>query len=230
MTESFVKLAATAAGVAAISLYLNGKYHICKDLTHIYYLQRGIRHQDRLRRENRIDIWRTFTENAAKLPDLDCVWYQEPGRNATTVHKYTWAAAHTRACQYAHWFLSNGVRPGDCVAFILQNSADFVLAWLGLIAISCYPAMINYNLVGGALVHCVKIAECKIVLVDDDIKERVLNNEHLLMLGVQIEVLDDTLKARVATMQTTSPGEEHRRGCDDQTKLALRYTRLEFSI
>ncbi|OAL29241.1 hypothetical protein AYO22_02135 [Fonsecaea multimorphosa] len=220
---------ATAAAVglasaAALSAYLNAKFHLGKDLKHIYYQHRGERYQAQLKAQDKINIWATFCENCDKFADKDCIWYADPSTNPPTVHTYTWREAREYACQYAQWFLEANVRPGDCVGFYLQNSPDFVLGWLGLLAIGCYPAMINYNLVGGALVHCVKIAECKVLLVDEDFRDRVLENKELQQLGISIHVVDRDFRARLSRMPGRMPSAEYTKDIGEKTKLALRYT------
>ncbi|KIW88251.1 uncharacterized protein Z519_11362 [Cladophialophora bantiana CBS 173.52] len=217
---------AALASAAALSAYLNAKYHLAKDLSHIYYQHRGARHQARLKAQNKINIWATFCENCDQFADDACIWYSDPSTIPPTIHNYTWREAREYACQYAAWFLNEaGVKPGDCVGFYLQNSADFVLGWLGLLGIGCYPALINYNLVGGALVHSVKIAECKVLLVDEDFKDRVFEiEEELRQLGVVVYVVDRDFRARISRIPVKIPDAEYTKDAGEKTKLALRYT------
>lgn len=215
---------AALTGATALSAYVNGKFHIYKDLLHLYYQRRGVAHQERLKRQNKINIWGTFVHNARKLADLDCLWYSDPLTTPPTTYTFTWRQAYTYACQYAQWFLDNGVQPGECVGFYLQNSPDFMLAWMGLLSIGCYPSFINYNLVGGALGHCTKIAECRLLLVDDDIKDRVLNCEELKAMGVRIQVLDQAFRDLIHGTEPKDPDSKFTRDANEKTRLALRYT------
>lgn len=177
-----------------------------------------------MKRQNKINIWATFTENAQRFADLDCIWYADPATNPATIHTFTWTQAHQYACQYAQWFLSVGVQPGECVGFYLQNSPDFVLGWMGLLAIGCYPAFINYNLVGGALAHCTKIAECRLLLVDEDIKDRVIGSEELQAMGVKVQVVDQEFREQVRRLEPSVPDEKYTKDSNEKTRLALRYT------
>jgi acyl-CoA synthetase (AMP-forming)/AMP-acid ligase II len=177
-----------------------------------------------LKRQNKINIWGTFTDNARQFAELDCIWYSDPATNPPTVHTFSWTQAYQYACQYAQWFLSAGVQPGDCVGFYLQNSPDFVLGWMGLLAIGCYPAFINYNLVGGALVHCTKIAECRMLLVDEDIQDRVIENEELKAMGVKIQVVDEKFREQIRSLEPSVPDEKFTKDANERTRLALRYT------
>lgn len=84
--------------------------------------------------------------------------------------------------------------------------------------------MINYNLVGGALAHCTKIAECRLLLVDEDFQDRVVNVEELKAMGVRIQIVDRTFRDRIASIPPSIPDEKYTQGADEKTKLALRYT------
>ncbi|KAK3684637.1 hypothetical protein LTR37_020069 [Vermiconidia calcicola] len=213
--------AAALAGTLGLSAYINAKYHIWKDLSHLYYLRRGTQYQEKMKRQNKINIWNTFTDNATRFADQDCIWYSDPSTNPPTAFVYSWKEAHQYVCQFAQWFLDAGIRPGECVGFYLQNSPEFVLAWMGLLAIGCWPAMINYNLVGGALVHCTKIAECRLLLVDNDYKERVIRNEELQKMGIRMQVIDRAFTEQISRMQSARPDNAYTKNADEKTRLAL---------
>jgi acyl-CoA synthetase (AMP-forming)/AMP-acid ligase II len=91
-------------------------------------------------KQNRVSLYYFFEENLKKHPNHEAIW--------SRTGSYTFAETSLRATQYAHWFLSLGVKPKDYVAFFLTNSPDFLFAWLGLWAIGAAPALINYNLTG----------------------------------------------------------------------------------
>lgn len=141
------------------------------------------------------------------------------------MRKYTWREAYEYACRYAQWFLDAGVRPGECVGFYLQNGPDLVLGWMGLLALGCYPAMINYNLVGGALLHCTKIAECTLLLVDEDFQDRVCGNEELKSLRIGMHVVDHEFRLRLSRVAFKVPDPEYTQGAGEKTRVAMRYTR-----
>jgi acyl-CoA synthetase (AMP-forming)/AMP-acid ligase II len=108
----------------------------------------------------RQSLWYSFAPQVAKWPNELCIWSREK--------TYTWQETHDRAVQWGHFFLAQGVQPGDMVATYLMNSADFLVIWLGLFSIGCAPAHLNYNLKGDALLHCLKVANVKLVVVDEE--------------------------------------------------------------
>ena len=75
----------------------------------------------------RLSCFYFFEEAVRNYSDAEAIWSREG--------VYTWKETHTKACQYAGYFLGLGVRPGELVAFYLQNSPEFISAWLGLWAI-----------------------------------------------------------------------------------------------
>ncbi|KAL2811765.1 hypothetical protein BJX63DRAFT_433115 [Aspergillus granulosus] len=150
---------ATAASLALAS-YLNAKYHITKDLQGLLITSRAFRRHDAAAASGTLNTWLTFAATVSKYPSMVAIWSREG--------IYTYTETHDRALQYANYFRSKGVKKGELVALYLQNRPEFIFAWLGLWAIGCAPAAINYNLTGDALVHCLRIAGTRIVLVDDD--------------------------------------------------------------
>lgn len=78
-------------------------------------------------KNQRLSCYSFFETTVQKYADVVAIWSREG--------VYTWREAHDRVCQYAAYFLELGVRPGDLVAFYLENSPEFLFAWLGLFAI-----------------------------------------------------------------------------------------------
>jgi acyl-CoA synthetase (AMP-forming)/AMP-acid ligase II len=53
-----------------------------------------------------------------------------------------------------------------------MNSANFVFIWMGLWSIGAAPAFINYNLSGKPLTHSVKVSSARLLIVDEEVRER----------------------------------------------------------
>ncbi len=75
----------------------------------------------------------------------------------------------SRANRYAHWALSIGLRAGDVVTLFMQNRPDYIAAWYGLSKIGVVIALVNHNLQGSALLHCVTVAKSKAAIVGAEI-------------------------------------------------------------
>lgn len=80
--------------------------------------------------------------------------------------RFTYRQYDDRANQYARWALRNGVRKGDVVALMMPNRPEYLAAWLGIARAGGVTALLNTNLTGAPLAHCVNIVRPKHVIVD----------------------------------------------------------------
>jgi fatty-acyl-CoA synthase len=81
---------------------------------------------------------------------------------------YTYAQLDALANRFAAWGDAQGLKPGDTVALLLPNRAEYVPAWTGLAKIGVATALINNNLTGSALAHCLSISGADHVLTDGE--------------------------------------------------------------
>lgn len=70
-----------------------------------------------------------------------------------------------RANQYARWAIENGIRKGDCVALMMPNRPEYLAIWLGVARAGGVTALLNTNLNGAALAHCINIVKPKHIIV-----------------------------------------------------------------
>ncbi|ACL58261.1 long-chain-acyl-CoA synthetase [Methylobacterium nodulans] len=76
------------------------------------------------------------------------------GEQGTLSH----AGLADRARRYARWALAEGIRAGDAVALLMPNGPDYMAAWLGLSRVGLRVALLNTNLTGASLAHCIAAA------------------------------------------------------------------------
>jgi len=74
------------------------------------------------------------------------------------------ALAH-RMNQYSRWALSAGVAPGETIGLMMANRPEYFAIWLGLTQIGAVVALVNVNLGGEALAHCLRVASARGVIV-----------------------------------------------------------------
>jgi fatty-acyl-CoA synthase len=82
--------------------------------------------------------------------------------------RYTYRQLDALANRFAAWGLAQGLKPGDVVALLLPNRAEYVPAWMGLAKIGAAAALINNNLTGAALTHCLSISGASHVITDSE--------------------------------------------------------------
>jgi fatty-acyl-CoA synthase len=71
-----------------------------------------------------------------------------------------------RANRYSAWAAAQGLGAGSCVALLMPNRPDYMAAWIGLTRIGVVAALLNTNLSGAALAHCVRAATPSHAIVD----------------------------------------------------------------
>ncbi len=67
--------------------------------------------------------------------------------------------------RYARWGVAGGLAKGDSVCLLMPNCLEYMAIWLGLSGIGCVVALINSNLTGASLAHCINAADPKAVIV-----------------------------------------------------------------
>jgi acyl-coenzyme A synthetase/AMP-(fatty) acid ligase len=141
---------------------------------------------------------------------------------------YTWKEVYAQSNRYSQFLLSQGVQKRDIVGFYLTNSPEFMFATLGVWAIGCAPAMVNHHLAGDALVHCIKLAGTKLLIVDwdDACRARVEDcRARIEEAGIKIFILDDALKAHINSLEPIRPPNEFRDNMNPTYPMGLIYTR-----
>ena len=72
----------------------------------------------------------------------------------------------TIANRYAHWAIEHGLRRGQTAALFMANRAEYLAIWYGLSKVGVVTALINNNLVGEPLAHCLDISGAVQVITD----------------------------------------------------------------
>lgn len=172
-------------------------------------------------KDNKSSLYYLWETSALGKGNDELIWSREGC--------YSGTQAYDRVNQYGQWYLSLGVKPGDLVAFYLQNSPDFMFAWIGLWSIGAAPAMINHNLAGKALIHCLKISDAKLLLVDsneelqgriDEVRPQIEEE-----VGMRCVTLGEESKRVISGSPPLRPGNEHRDNVTGGDPMCLYYTR-----
>ena len=78
----------------------------------------------------------------------------------------SYAELDARANAYARWAFSRGLNKGDAVALMMPNRPEYAAIWFGLVRAGIGVALINTNLIGASLAHCLDVVNAKAVIVD----------------------------------------------------------------
>jgi fatty-acyl-CoA synthase len=77
----------------------------------------------------------------------------------------TYRALAERANRYARWALDQGLAKGDAICLMMPNRPEYLAIWCGITKIGGVVALINTNLAGPSLAHCINIVRPKHVIV-----------------------------------------------------------------
>ena len=86
----------------------------------------------------------------ALLSDRECLTYLELAQ---------------RSNQYARWALQQELAKGDVVCLLMTNRPEYFAVWLGITSVGGVVALLNTNLVGSSLAHCINIVRPKHLIV-----------------------------------------------------------------
>jgi len=87
--------------------------------------------------------------NAERYPDRPAVIFE--GKSVT------WSEFNALSNQYAHYLRLQGAARGDTVSVIMENRIEFLALLVGLNKIGVTAGLINTNLTGKPLTHCIKV-------------------------------------------------------------------------
>ena len=154
----------------------------------------------------RISPYYALEDQVARVPPQHEIVWSRDGC-------YTYREFYTAVNRYAQFYLSLGLKPGDVLSFYLMNSAEFLIRLYACWAIGCYPSMINYNLTGEAILHCLRLGVSKVLLVDEDRECQVRVKEVLEQAeatGNRVIFFDKQKRAEVAAFDSKRPDDSFR--------------------
>jgi len=131
------------------------------------------------------------------------------------------------ANRYAHWAKAQGLTRGETVALYMHNRLDYVAIWYGLSKVGVVTSLINNQLTGAALAHCINISGALHCLVDADctpamqaVRETLTKHVQLWTLGVAASGQRDLTNA-LKSCSSLRPDREVSRGGLRAKDLAL---------
>ncbi|GMS96113.1 hypothetical protein PENTCL1PPCAC_18288 [Pristionchus entomophagus] len=147
----------------------------------------------------KIDCWRKLRANES----IDKLWMEvvrnEPNKVAMidieTGREYTFEQFNALINRYANLFQGMGLRSGECVAIYMENSTDFIAAWMGMAKIGVVSAWINSNLKSDPLAHCITACNARLILTTDTLQKNVssiLASNKISMDSQSILVIGDS--------------------------------------
>ena len=119
------------------------------------------------------------------------------------------------ANKIANWALGEGLKAGDAVALFMENRPEYVAVWYGLSKIGVVTGLINHNLNGEGLAHCINIADAKAVIMGADQANAIESAKPFLKASPTFWALSSEgtaqdLTAALADQSDARPDRSHR--------------------
>src|SRR2546425_751526 len=121
------------------------------------------------------EVAERFGDAPALLSDRECLTYR---------------ALAARSNQYARWALDQSLAKGDAVCLLMPNRPEYMAIWLGITRIGGVVSLLNTNLAGPSLAHCISLVAPK----------------HIIVAGELIDPLTRALQAPAGAAQVWAHG------------------------
>lgn len=109
----------------------------------------------------------------------------------------------------ARWSLAQNLG-GTTVGLLMTNQPDYLAIWLGITRIGGSVALLNTNLRGAPLAHCIGIAESRRIIVSASLRESLDAALGHAKLAAEVWVHETDLDAALTSFATTPlQGQEH---------------------
>lgn len=115
--------------------------------------------------EDRDCFARKVAHNAVAFGDRTAAIFE--GRSIT------WSDLNTQANRYANYLTSSGVVRGDVISVVMENRIEFLQTVIALNKIGATAGLINTNLRGRPLTHCITVTESKKCIFGSELTDAI---------------------------------------------------------
>lgn len=121
------------------------------------------------------DVWVSNGANTTVLAALRGRLESDPTGEYLDVNgeKVSAADVYDTACRVANALIAAGVRPGDRVASLIENSIECTLSWWGIVWAGAIAVPINTAYKGQYLRHQLHDSGAKVLIVQEDLADRL---------------------------------------------------------
>lgn len=88
---------------------------------------------------------------------------------------FTYSELIERSNRYARWAIEQGIQKGEVVALLMTSRPEYFACWLGITAAGGVVALLNTNLSGSSLAHCIRVADPRHIIVAGEFREALLS-------------------------------------------------------
>jgi fatty-acyl-CoA synthase len=111
------------------------------------------------------DLARSRGDEPALLSDRECLSFR---------------ALAQRSNRYAHWALEQDLAKAEAVCLLMPNRPEYMAIWLGITRVGGVVALLNTNLAGPPLAHCIDTVRAKHIIVARELMEKFIDAQRHL--------------------------------------------------
>jgi fatty-acyl-CoA synthase len=89
----------------------------------------------------------------------------------------SYAEFEAYANRVAHWARAQGLEPGDTVGLFVPNCWQYIAIWFGLSKVGVVTSLLNTQLAGRSLAHCISIGDTKHIIVAEELSAQYISAE-----------------------------------------------------
>ena len=168
---------------------------------------------------------RSIAPGSANLitDDLENAVDRWPARRAISFEgrELTYRGLEALANRYAAWAQAQGLARGETVAVLLPNRLEYLPLWFGLSKLGVVAALINYQLAGEALTHCLELSGAKSCITDGSTRAAF---DAVAPAGMTAWDLDGDLHEAIAGLDEARPHRMTRAGMTAHDTALLIFT------
>jgi len=105
---------------------------------------------------------------------------------------FTYRQLFERSNRYSRWALHEGIAKDDTICLLMPNRPEYVAIWLGVTRVGGVMALLNTNLVGSSLAHCIDVVGAKHIVVAAELIEAFRTVQPLLKSSPRIWLHGET--------------------------------------
>lgn len=99
---------------------------------------------------------------------------------------FTYRGLSERANRYARWALAQGIVKGDCTCLLMPNRPEYLAIWLGITHVGGTVALLNTNLTGTSLAHCINLVSPKHIIVASELADAFAGAQPHLAVNARV--------------------------------------------
>ncbi len=119
--------------------------------------------------------------NAKRVPERTAIIFE--GKT------FTWFEFNALANRYAHYGISIGLKRGDAVSVMMENRTEFLALLVGFNKIGVISSLLNTNLTGESLAHCVVVSKSLKIIFGSEVEPSVRELRGQLTLNQERDFL-----------------------------------------